>query len=95
MSNSRSRPEFKDEGVRQGIDHGYSVAEVSERLGVSAHSLYKWVTAIEPDKTDERLPHWSNRVKRLSAAGPRQRVGRRTDAHASDSRFLTHPMVAG
>ena len=33
---------------------GYSVAEVSERLGVSAHSLYKWVKAVKPDKTDEQ-----------------------------------------
>jgi transposase len=54
MSNQRFSPEFKDEAVRQIIDRGYSVAEVSERLGVSAHSLYKWVKAIKPDKTDEQ-----------------------------------------
>jgi len=45
MSNQRFSPEFKDEAVRQIVDRGYSVAEVSERLGVSAHSLYKWVKA--------------------------------------------------
>ena len=39
---------------RQIVDRGYSVAEVSERLGVSAHSLYKWVKAVKPDKTDEQ-----------------------------------------
>ncbi len=54
MSNQRFSPEFKDEAVRQIIDRGYSVAEVSERLGVSAHSLYKWVKAAKPDKTDEQ-----------------------------------------
>ena len=54
MSNQRYSPEFKDEAVRQIVDRGYSVAEVSERLGVSAHSLYKWVKAIRPDKTDEQ-----------------------------------------
>ena len=54
MSNQRYSPEFKDEAVRQIVDRGYSVAEVSERLGVSAHSLYKWVKAIKPDKTDEQ-----------------------------------------
>ena len=54
MSNQRFSPEFKDEAVRQIIDRGYSVAEVSERLGVSAHSLYKWVKAVKPDKTDEQ-----------------------------------------
>ena len=54
MSNQRFSPEFKDEAVRQIVDRGYSVAEVSDRLGVSAHSLYKWVKAVKPDKTDEQ-----------------------------------------
>ena len=54
MSNQRFSPEFKDEAVRQIVDRGYSVAEVSKRLGVSAHSLYKWVKAVKPDKTDEQ-----------------------------------------
>lgn len=27
---------------------------MSERLGVSAHSLYKWVKVVKPDKTDEQ-----------------------------------------
>jgi transposase len=46
MSPPRFTPEFKDEAVRQIIERGYSVAEVSARLGVSAHSLYKWVNAV-------------------------------------------------
>ena len=53
MSSQRYSPEFKDEAVRQIIERGYSVAEVSERLGVSSHSLYKWVKAVKPDKTEE------------------------------------------
>jgi transposase len=53
MSNQRYSPEFKDEAVRQIVDRGYTIAEVSERLGVSAHSLYKWVKAVKPDRTDE------------------------------------------
>jgi transposase len=54
MSSQRYTPEFKDEAVRQIIDRGYSVAEVSKRLGVSEHSLYKWVKAVKPDKREER-----------------------------------------
>ena len=54
MSNQRFSPEFKDEAVRQVVDRGHPVAEVAERLGVSAHSLYKWVKAVKPDKTDEQ-----------------------------------------
>ncbi len=53
MSSQRYTPEFKDEAVRQIVDRGYTVAEVSERLGVSSHSLYKWVKAIKPDKSEQ------------------------------------------
>ena len=54
MSTQRYTPEFKDEAVRQIIDRGYSVAEVAERLGVSSHSLYKWVKAVKPDQTEQQ-----------------------------------------
>lgn len=54
MSSQRYTPEFKDEAVRQVTERGYTVAEVSQRLGVSAHSLYKWVKAVKPDKSDEQ-----------------------------------------
>lgn len=54
MSNQRFAPEFKDEAVRQVIDRGYSVADVAARVGVSAHSLHKWVKAAKPDKTEEQ-----------------------------------------
>jgi transposase len=35
--------EFKVEAVRQVVENGHPVAEVSARLGVSAHSLYQWI----------------------------------------------------
>jgi transposase len=54
MSTPRFTPEFKEEAVRQIIDRKYSVAEVSARLGVSAHSLYQWVKAVAPDKTEKQ-----------------------------------------
>ena len=34
--------EFKRDAVAQIIERGYPVAEVSQRLGVSPHSLYAW-----------------------------------------------------
>ena len=34
--------EFKRDAVVQITERGYPVAEVSQRLGVSAHSLYAW-----------------------------------------------------
>jgi transposase len=54
MSTQRFTPEFKEEAVRQIVDRGYSVAEVSSRLGVSSHSLYQWVKAVTPDKTEKQ-----------------------------------------
>jgi transposase-like protein len=39
MGTPRFTPEFKEEAVKQVVERGYSVSEVSARLGVSAHSL--------------------------------------------------------
>lgn len=50
MSSQRFAPEFKDEAVRQVVERGYPVGEVAQRLGASAHSLYKWVKAVRPSK---------------------------------------------
>ena len=38
MSNQRYSPEFKDEAVRQIVDRGYSVAEVSPFINLTLHS---------------------------------------------------------
>ena len=54
MSQQRYTPEFKDEAVRQVTEKGHSVQEVAARLGVSSHSLYKWVRAARPDKEERR-----------------------------------------
>ena len=54
MGQQRYSPEFKDEAVRQVTERGHSVQEVAARLGVSSHSLYKWVKAIRPSKDEHR-----------------------------------------
>ncbi len=54
MSGQRYTPEFKDEAVRQVTQRGYSVADISKRLGVSVHSLYKWVNAVKPGRSEEQ-----------------------------------------
>ena len=43
MSAKRYTDEFKAEAVAQVKERGYSVREVSERLGVSLKSMYAWV----------------------------------------------------
>ena len=54
MGKQRFTPEFKDEAVRQVTERGHSVVEVAARLGVSSHSLYKWVRAVRPNKEETR-----------------------------------------
>ncbi len=40
MAKGKFTDEFKEEAVKQIKERGYRVSEVSERLGVSKHSLY-------------------------------------------------------
>lgn len=55
MSTQRSTPEFKEEAVKQVVERGYTVHDVAARLGVSAHSLYKWVKAFSPDRSEQQF----------------------------------------
>jgi len=43
MSSQRYTDEFKIEAVKQVTERGHVVADVAVRLGVSQHSLYKWI----------------------------------------------------
>ena len=47
---TRYNDEFKQEAVNQVVVHGYSVADVSERLGISNKSLYGWVKVFSKPK---------------------------------------------
>ena len=67
MSTHRFSPEFKEEAVRQVVERGYGVPDVAARLGVSAHSLYKWVKAASPDRSEQQS-------KEILAANPRGKV---------------------
>ena len=63
MGKSNFSDEFKRDAVRQITERGYPVSEVSQRLGVSAHSLYEWRKkyAGVVDKGDEQ----SEEIRRL------------------------------
>lgn len=54
MSTQRFTPEFKAEAIRQVVERGYSVVEIAACLGVSTQSLYKWVKAVTPDKSEKQ-----------------------------------------
>jgi transposase len=71
MGNQKFTAEFREEAVRQVLDRGYSVKEVSENLGVSTHSLYKWLKDVRPrpeQRRDEELLESKREVLKLRAA---------------------------
>lgn len=43
MGKANFTDEFKLDAIKQITERGYSVADVSRRLGVSTHSLYSWM----------------------------------------------------
>ena len=86
MGSQRYSPEFKDGAVRQVVDRGYSFTEVSQRLGVSSHSLYKWVNAVKPDKSEEQaaaLIEAKSEILKLRAQIRRTEEERDTQAMAT------------
>jgi transposase len=50
MRVSRFTAEFKAEAIKQVIDRGHSVVDVSKRLGVSDKSLYLWLKQAKEPK---------------------------------------------
>lgn len=43
MGKTNFTEEFKLDAIRQITERGHSAADVSQRLGVSTHSLYAWI----------------------------------------------------
>ena len=55
MGRASFSDEFKRDAVAQITERGYPVAEVSQRLGVSQHSLYEWKRKFsQPSGGDDR-----------------------------------------
>jgi transposase len=68
MSGQRYTEEFKRDAVSQVKDRGYSVKEVSERLGISTKSLYDWARLYhKPAKTLQRDNEQSAEIRRLKS----------------------------
>ena len=68
MKPKRFPEEFKIEAVRQIVERGHPVLEVSARLGVSTHSLYKWVKELQLSPTQRQEQHTQvEELRRLRA----------------------------
>ncbi len=67
--NKRFTEEFRCEAVRQIKEHGHPVAEVSERLGVSTHSLYQLIKRYSPSAGGQasHLANKDEEIRKLKA----------------------------
>ena len=65
MGKPRFTEEFKIDAIKQITERGYSVRDVSERLGVSTHSLYAWMKRYSKVKTDTIKDDQSAEIRRL------------------------------
>ncbi len=68
MSYTRYTEEFKRDAVSQVTDRGYSIKEVSERLGISDKSLYNWrrtYSVPEPQRQEKAVAQ--SEIRRLKA----------------------------
>ena len=74
MKRSKYAPEFKDEAVKQVIDKGHSVVDVSKRLGIPENVLYTWVSkfkkADQPESSDLKAMQARWPSSRLSSGEP-------------------------
>jgi len=59
---------FKIEAVKQITERGHKVAEVSARIGVSQHSLYKWIKAYGVPASERQVGNsQAEELRRLKA----------------------------
>jgi len=91
MGNQKFTAEFREEAVRQVLDRGYSVKEVSENLGVSTHSLYKWLKDVRPrpeQRRDEELLESKREILKLRAALRRTEEEEERDISKTDAAYF-------
>lgn len=65
MGNARFSDDFKRDAVHQITVRGYPVKEVSQRLGVSTHSLYSWVKKYSDSSEAADKGEHSAEIRRL------------------------------
>jgi len=65
MGKPRFTEEFKIDAIKQITERGYSVSDVSRRLGVSTHSLYGWIKRYSSSSGNDAKDDQSAEIRRL------------------------------
>lgn len=79
MSAKRYTQEFKDEAVRFVTEQGHPAREVAARLGVSEHTMYRWIRSAKPPAEEKQagdLADAQQEIKRLNRELDRTREER-------------------
>ena len=64
----RYTDEFKRDAIAQVTERGYSVKEVSERLGICTKSIYDWINKFHhPDPVNTQTNEQTSKISRLEA----------------------------
>lgn len=66
MTRPHYTDDFKIEAIKRITERGYSVADVSKRLGVSTHSLYAWIKRFsKPPIVAQETAEQATEIRRL------------------------------
>ena len=66
MTRPHFTEDFKIDAIKQITERGYTVADVSKRLGVSTHSLYAWMKRFsKPPIAFEETVEQAAEIRRL------------------------------
>jgi len=72
MGNINFTDKFKRKAVAHCVERGYSTSEVSQRLGISTHSLYAWqkrfsgLKGLAVDNRDAEIRHLKRELARVT-----------------------------
>jgi len=87
---NRYTQEFKIEAVKQITERGYSVAEVSDRLGICTKTLYHWRSQFSDQPKSVKSSDEQLRIAKLEAE--LKRVTEERDILKKAARyFASHP----
>ena len=79
MSGKRYTDEFKAEAIRFVTEQGHPAREVAARLGISEHTMYRWLREMKPPKEERQatdLADAQREIKRLERELARTREER-------------------
>jgi len=86
----RYTQEFKIEAVKQVTDRGYSIAEVSERLGICSKTLYHWRSQLSEQPTIVKSKSSDDQLRIAKLESELKRVREERDILKKAARYFAN-----